>query len=45
MISRLPAAVRTDVDELITETIGDSCPPVRLPPTPGAHDEGDQPRP
>ncbi|HZZ46891.1 MAG TPA: hypothetical protein VFE65_08410 [Pseudonocardia sp.] len=44
MISRLPAAVRTDVDELITETIGDSC-PVRLPPTPGAHDEGDQPRP
>jgi alkylhydroperoxidase family enzyme len=34
MISRLHAAVRTDVDELITESIGTSC-PVRLPPMPG----------
>ena len=33
MISRLHAAVRTDVDELITDAVGASC-PVPLPPLP-----------
>ena len=34
LISRMHAAVRTDVDELITDAVGTSC-PVHLPPMPG----------
>lgn len=35
MISRMHAALRTDVDELVSDAVGAAC-PVRLPPVPGS---------